>query len=142
LIHWNNVCTNSLMSQLNLEKSFHVDIASIEISKQKLVDLMNIDLLQTKQRMLNETWGKIVELVFVDHENQQLYRKVCPSIFTSFRIPKQRYQKKLTKQTSAALNQPFSEDKILRDIVGYKIEKSHPKIVLDVMMLMKTKSGQ
>jgi hypothetical protein len=40
------------------------------------------------------------------------------------------------------LNQPFPEDEILRDIVRYNVEKSHPQMVLDGMMLMKTKSGQ
>ena len=131
-----------MQNRLDLEK------AAIMQERNRFTDAMTQDILSAKQKMLNDSWSKLQDIVASDPDNAQFYKQICPQLFTSLstKFPKKRFSKRTTlpkfpNQNLTKIN--AGESKIISDICGIRQNTGQNSVpIREGRLLLVTQTGQ
>ena len=134
----------------NLEDWFNIRLElekrAVDQEKNKLFDLIRLDLLTQKQKLLSETWSKLQDFTSNDPKRFQILKKQFPLIINqiSSKIPKKRTPKKiqLPKLSQNIVKLELTESKIINDLCGIPILKNNENFNIQENMIMLTQTGQ
>ena len=119
---------------------------AVNHEKDRIIDAMNTDVLLLKQKMLNDCWSKLQEIVASDPSNAAMYKQMCPALFgpLSAKLPKRRTLKKpqLPKVNVNITRLDLGETRIVSDMCGIKPHDDGDQTLREGKRIMITQSGQ
>ena len=119
---------------------------AVDHEKNRIIDAMNTDILLLKQKMLNDCWSKLQDIVANDPNNAAMYKQMCPTLFgpLATKLPKRRPLKKpqLPKVNINITRLDLGESRIVSDMCGIKPTDNFDRTLREGKRIMITQSGQ